>query len=115
MKLKNASKALVPPYKITDYLLSPTHPSGRHKASFFLAFGFEAGNWRVLARALRKLAASTDVQKVEASPFGLRYTIEGKLEAPDGRRPWVRTVWFIEAGRENPRLVTAYPLSRRNG
>ena len=114
MKLKNVSKALVPSYKITDYLLSSTHPSGRYKASFFLAFGFEAGNWRVLASALRKLAASAEVQKVEASPFGMRYTVEGKLESPDGRRPWIRTVWFIETGREIPRLVTAYPLSRRN-
>ena len=34
------------------------------------------------------------------------------MEEPDGREPAVRSVWFIEAGGEVPRLVTAYPLER---
>ncbi|WP_375338992.1 DUF6883 domain-containing protein [Ancylothrix sp. D3o] len=35
------------------------------------------------------------------------------LPAPDGRSPPVRSVWFIDTGAENPRLVTAYPLKTK--
>jgi hypothetical protein len=38
------------------------------------------------------------------------YTIEGVLETPDGRNPYVRTVWTVEIGSDAPRFVTAYPL-----
>ncbi|HPO13972.1 MAG TPA: hypothetical protein PLI09_11040 [Candidatus Hydrogenedentes bacterium] len=42
----------------------------------------------------------------------MRYTIEGELNCPDGRRPRIRSVWFIEHGKAGPVLVTAYPLDR---
>ena len=29
----------------------------------------------------------------------MRYIIEGELSAPDGRKPSVRSVWFIENGK----------------
>ncbi|WP_334311733.1 DUF6883 domain-containing protein [Kamptonema animale] len=29
--------------------------------------------------------------------------------AADGRKPFVRSVWFIETGGEIPRLISAYP------
>jgi hypothetical protein len=32
------------------------------------------------------------------------------METPDGRKPVVRSVWFIEHGSQTPRFVTAYPL-----
>lgn len=40
MKLPNLGNASVPEAKITRYLLSMTHPYGRHKANFFQRFGF---------------------------------------------------------------------------
>lgn len=49
MKLPNAEDAVVPEAKIAHYLLSPTHRDGRHKAAFFLRFGFSAEAWPVLA------------------------------------------------------------------
>jgi len=39
--------------------------------------------------------------------------IEGVLVTPDGRDPLVRSVWFIEAGVDEPQFVTVYP--RRGG
>ena len=112
MKLPNLQAAMVSEEKITGYLLSTTHRDGRHKATFFLAFGFSADAWQVLAAALRKHAADYEVAKVENSPFGTRYVVEGALEAPDGRTPTIRSVWFIETDEPVPRLVTAYPLER---
>jgi hypothetical protein len=52
------------------------------------------------------------VLAIEDSPFGRRYIVDGALAAPDGRRPRVRMIWFIETGEDVPHLVTAYPLEK---
>ncbi|WP_375338976.1 DUF6883 domain-containing protein [Ancylothrix sp. D3o] len=55
-------------------------------------------------------AADHELAKIEASPFGTRYVIEGRVITPDGRNPEVRSVWFISTGDDTPKLVSAYPL-----
>lgn len=92
MKLPNVDKAIIRREKIVDYLLSPTHRDGRGKGGFFASFGFTLAEWDKLAEALRRHAMDNEVSKVEATPFGARYTVEGELTAPDGRRPRVRAV-----------------------
>jgi hypothetical protein len=109
VKLPFHSLAVVSRRKIVDYLLSSTHPSGRHKANWFAGFGFSIDNWRRLAEALKRHAGH-DVAKIEATPFGVRYVIEGIMEMPNGALPRVRSVWFVEEGSEIPEFVTAYPL-----
>jgi len=110
MKLPQVEQAIIPQRKLTEYLLSPTHRSGRSKAVFFVGFGFAVEAWETLADALRRHAAEHDVVATDETPFGTGYTVEGALLAPDGRTPRVRVVWFIETGEVVPRLVTAYPL-----
>lgn len=110
MKLPDAETAEVPEAKIVRYLLSLTHPEGRGKALFFYAFGFAVEKWERLADALREHARENDVAKVETTPFGTRYVVEGAMTAPDGRTPNVRVVWFVDSGETVPRFVTAYPL-----
>lgn len=112
MRLPNAAQAVVPQQKITGYLLSFSHRDGRDKATFFSRFGFSASDWPALATALRQHAIDHGVSKIEDSPFGTRYVIEGPIITPDKRNPAVRSVWFIETGEEIPRFVTAYPLPR---
>jgi hypothetical protein len=113
VRLPEAERASVPREKVTMYLLSETHPTGRSKAAFFHRFGFEKRTWEVLAMALQRHARQHEVSTTERSRFGMRYTIEGELQTPDGRNPVVRTVWFIDEGERVPRLVTAYPRERR--
>ena len=113
MRVPNIVRAKVPRRKITDYLLSTTHRTGRAKAAFFMRFGFRSDHWRVLAQALREHGKRHETVKVEPTPFGTRYTVDGALDAPDGRRPRVRTVWFIERGETVPHLTTAYPRGGR--
>jgi len=108
--LPNAANAQIDEAKITGYLLSPDHPDGRDKAAFFARFGFSRANWATLADALRRHAVAHPVAKTVQSNYGTRYVIEGELDAPDGRRPLVRTARIVEAGQDKPRLVTAYPL-----
>lgn len=110
MKLPNYDKAIVPREKIVDYLLSHAHRDGRSKAAFFTQFGFSADVWQTLVESLLRHAAEHEVAKVETSPFGTRYVIEGDLRTPDGRTPLVRVVWFVDDGADTPRLATAYPV-----
>lgn len=61
MKVPNANQAIVPKGKLTDYLLSPTHPYGRHKARLFAQFGFSVTRWETFAAALRKHVQDNEV------------------------------------------------------
>jgi len=110
MKLPDIPNAIVPEAKITEYLLSLTHRDGRSKARFFTRFGFSADDWKALANALIRHAEEHEVAKIEATQFGVRYVIEGSLNALDSRTPSVRVVWFISTDETEPYLVTAYPL-----
>jgi hypothetical protein len=110
MKLPNYAKAQIAKEKITEYLLSLAHSSGHGKAKFFMSFGFTLDNWEVLAQALQQHAETHDITRIEPSPFGTRYIIEGVLQTPDERNPQIRVIWFIATGEELPHLASAYPL-----
>jgi len=110
MKLPHLENAYVPEDKITLYLLNLQHPKGRGKAKFFMQFWFSMAQWKQLAEALLHHAQSHEVVKIEQTPFGIRYVIEGELETPIERKPQVRVVWFISTDSTQPHLVTAYPL-----
>jgi uncharacterized protein DUF6883 len=110
MKLPNAHLASVEREKITDYLLNPGHKYGASKARFFVGFGFGLRSWETLAEALREHAQRYEVSRTRQTRWGPRYEIDGELNAPDGRRPRVRTVWQLDEGEIAPRLITAYPL-----
>jgi hypothetical protein len=80
--------------KIVDYLLS--HSNGQGKAAFFLRFGFQTDAWTVLADDLKRQARNNPVAIQIDSPYGTRYSVDGELQTPSGRRPKVRTVWILE-------------------
>jgi hypothetical protein len=110
MKLPNAGEAHVERAKVVDYLLSTTHPDGAPKAAFFLRFGFSVEKWQVMAEALCFHARDNDVGNSVASSYGVRYTVDGVVQSPDGRNPLIRSVWIVEKGSRRPRLITAHPL-----
>jgi hypothetical protein len=112
-KLPNADKVVIEQEKILDYLLNPKHRIGASKANFFIKFGFSAGKWKILAEALRIHGQTTDVIKVRETNLGPQYVVEGKLNTPDGRTPFVRSIWQMDKGAVAPRLITAYPLEAR--
>ena len=110
VNLPNADDALVEQSKIADYLLAFDHPEGASKAEFFSSFGFTAGDWQDLAYALVEHARAHPVSSMMKSSYGTKYGIDGPIHCPDGRTPSIRAVWIIDAGGQNPRLVTAHPL-----
>lgn len=110
MNLLFADQASVDREKITEYLLSPTHPTGRKKAEFFSRFGFRREQWEALAEAFQRHGTRHEVVRTVTSAHGTRYAIDGPLDCPDGRSPIVRTVWMIETGSSQARLITAHPM-----
>jgi hypothetical protein len=113
VKIPNYQNAVISEGKLAGYLLSASHAYGRHKAVFFNpGLGFRLTLGRFLAQALREHASEHEVLAIEDSPFGKRYIVDGVLTAPDGRRPRVRVIWFIETSEDVPHLVTAYPLEK---
>ena len=100
--------------KIVDYLLNPAHPDNGGKAQFFLSLGFRVNEWQAFASALTQFANTTEVSKRLESPHGTKYTLDGRLDSPDGRTAIVRTIWIVDRGQNAPRLVTAYPSREIN-
>jgi len=110
MKLPNTDNLVVEREKILDYLLNPRHRLGGSKARFFDRFGFTPEHWQQLAEALRIHGQTHEVRRSRQTGFGPRFEVEGRINAPDGRSPNVRTVWQHDHGAVAPRLITAYPL-----
>lgn len=110
MKIPGFQNVLVDENKIIGYLLSETHPDGKHKARFFLRFGFTVDKPQSLLEALKKHAGN-DYIRMERSSFGARYIVEAPLESPDDRNPLIRSVWFVETNGTVAKFVTAYPIS----
>jgi hypothetical protein len=52
MRLPHAERAYVDPRKVSNYLLSATHPVGRHKARYFWSLGFNPDDLERLTAAL---------------------------------------------------------------
>lgn len=62
-----------------------------------------------MAQVFLQHAASHEICVNELTTHGHMFTVEGELETPDGRSPYIRSVWIIPHGEVLPRFVTAYP------
>lgn len=108
-RLPNAHLAVIEESKITEYLLSDNHPTGRSKAGYFQQFGFQPSSWRTLRDALFSHLGTSESTSVVKSKFGTKYIVDGVLRTPDRREPRIIVVWFVATGTIVPKLVTAYP------
>lgn len=95
-----------------EYLLSDSHPVGRFKAAFFVALGYSAAGWNVLAQDLRGHLTRHDAVATELNAFGQKYEVRGSIEGPTGRTAVLVAVWIVLRSEDFPRFVTAYPGTR---
>ncbi len=110
MKLPNGKKAIIQRKKLTDYILSETHSTGKFKAKIFRKFGLVEVNVSIFEKELQKIAESEDVIDLQTSQYGTKYVLDGNINAPHGKTIHVRTIWIIEKGQKNPRFITVYPV-----
>jgi len=109
MKIPNNEYSLVADNKITDYLLSETHEIGKHKAEFFKRFGFSLNEIDTFKYSLIQHSIDRDIVETKHSNFGVKYELKCEFKTPDDRNPCIKTVWIVENGHEEPKLITAYP------
>ena len=105
MKLPHAEHAIVESNKIERYLLSATHPHGRHKRRVFVAAGYTAQR---LAEALLQLARESDDTQELLSPFGRKFIVRGRIASQSDSLA-VTTIWMLRDAQPPPHFVTAYP------
>ena len=110
IRLPNRESAYVPEQKLTEYLLSETHPIGRAKAFLLRALGYDNINVDLLEHDLLTVAHEQPVAEVIESEYGVKYVIDGVVHTPSGSALLLRTVWIIDTAEERPRFVTAYPV-----
>jgi hypothetical protein len=109
MKLPEGERAYVPREKITEYLLSLTHPIGYTKAVFFRELGYNESNIELLEEELLAIARNDEVLEIEKKPYGVKYIIEGSVKSTLNTISKIRTVWIVEINQTQPRFITAYP------
>ncbi len=99
----------IPERKLSAYLFSESHSVGKWKAGFFSAIGFDLQNASEFVVILKKVAQENDFVRLIENPHGTKYVVDGDIQTPLGTTARVRTVWIREHGKNNVRLVTAYP------
>lgn len=109
MRIPNAEQAVIAPEKLRDYLLNPEHRRGASKAVLLISMGYETDQWQQLDADLRAQHLTADVEHVEDTDYGTRYTLVAELTGPNGRTIAFRSVWQIDIGTDRPRLITMYP------
>ncbi len=108
MKLPNGDKAVVDMRKLTEYCLSPDHPTGKHKARVLAsAMGMTVRDAEPLRRVL--LAAAKDGEAIPAKTdaYGSRFVIESLTEGVRGPAR-IRSVWVVRSPGDPPRLLTCH-------
>ena len=103
-RLPGATHVLIADAKLRDYLLNPFNIQNRGKAAFFEAFGFTRSRWKTLGLALRRHPVG------ERDFVTARDEVRRQMQPGDpGRSQSIcGVVWIIDAGGDNPRLVTTY-------
>jgi filamentous hemagglutinin len=99
--LPNAHSVHIEPSKLT-YLLTTG------KAQFFILHGFDPNQPHELDAALRQHPTRNRVESASHTVHGDKYTVRCTLPSPDGRDPCALTVWMVDVGQIEARVVTGY-------
>jgi hypothetical protein len=108
MLLPNGDRAEVALSRLTDYLLNPGHPTGKHKARVFAAaFGLDRSSAAFLRSWLLSQARESEAIPDVKDEYGQRFVIVGKLSY-NGREALIRTAWIVRTAHDAPEFLTAF-------
>ena len=110
MRFDEENKVVVNGSKILEYLLNLSHPNGRHKAKFFMEFGFSKEMYNQLKEALIFHLKDNITSENILTKYGRKITKDCMIRTPDKRNPCIRTVWIIKEEPDLISFVTAYPI-----
>lgn len=119
MKLRElASKIVIDPRKLTEYVLDPSSVRGADKARLFASMlGYTQASYEQLMEQILRHAPDTEVFYVRTNPYGKVYYTIVTVEGSSGQQAPVRVGWFVANGGDEVSLKTAWPLTekRRGG
>jgi len=107
--MKIPQNAIIPPEKLTGYLLVPQKKND--KSQFLAQAGFTADNPATLAQAIRILMASNEAVQDRQDVYGTFYQVTDDLVGPHGILSVV-TVWLLRTIDGHYRFVTLKPVRR---
>lgn len=108
MNLPNGRDAQIDRRKLVDYLLSPDHDLGKHKARLFRELlGITQENVEILESAILNAAIEMPAAFGHFDQFGQRYHVDLEFQGQVGVA-WLRSVWITPRVDAVPRFVTCY-------
>ena len=111
MKLQDlVDEILIEPRKLTDYVLSPTNPKGKHKALMFQQhLGYTRDTYQPLLDQIQAQALEAEAIPQQVDQHGQRYQIDLDIQGSQPhQREIVRTGWIIPPNANYARFLTAY-------
>jgi hypothetical protein len=90
--MKVPANAIIPPEKLTGYLLLPKKSGD--KSIFLARSGFDLTNSDLLMAEIRRLAGTTEATIDRADDYGEYYNVIGSLVGPLGVQLPVKLVWL---------------------
>jgi hypothetical protein len=84
--------AVIPPEKITRYLLVPR--PWDDKSQFLAQAGFSLDDPMALVDAIRRMAEEFDAMEDGPNEYGTFFRVEGELGGPNGRSLLVVLIWL---------------------
>jgi hypothetical protein len=108
VKLPNPDRAVVDLVKLTDYILDPTHPRGKHKARVFhAAFGITRADAEWLRALLLRAAIEKDATMTMRDDHGDRYGLVFEAVGLD-RNVKIHSSWIVRRGETFARFTSCY-------
>jgi hypothetical protein len=105
--MKIPREAVIPPEKLTRYLL--LERPWDDKSKFLAQAGFDQTNPDRLLIALRELAEAYEAIPDSVSQYGEFLRVDGEIQGPNGRRLAVTTIWLRQQLDGLVRFVTLKP------
>jgi hypothetical protein len=102
------ANAVIPPEKLTHYLLKPR--PWDDKSKFLAQAGFSLKDPAALDDAIRRTAASFDAVEDGSNEYGTFFRIEGLMEGPTGDSLQVVLIWLQWKLDGTFHFVTLKPL-----
>lgn len=103
---------VIPPPKLTEYVLNIDHEDGKHKAMLFRdLLSIRKNDWRYLAAQISNGLTDGVLCNVRTTDYGIQYHIDIPVKGLNGESKTVRTGW-ITKNNNNISLTTAYIVDK---